>query len=529
MKKIILLIVLAAAVVLGKEYMEEKKLARLVEKAEIARAQDKPETYRQAADNYAQAAKLVAERDVYLAFDYRFEQAGILSGLGEKTENGQALREAVALYREMHSDIEKLLSGRVPPKEESNEEKSRLFLSGFGNKIQFELAGALFNLGKLENDSESLETAMQVYGSLMIFNYSLSPRQQARIQYDSGRAILLLGKQKNDWSGYSPMRAAAHFRQAAMKMTPEKSPWEWSMIQLHLGDACSLGIQHNYSSFVFRDGKSLFEVGVEAYEDALSEFLHERAPLDWARAQNSLGNLLLRWAWMQRTKKEMSKVEAALVGYQASLREFTPGRMPLAWAVVHHNIGHAFGMRGLFSKDDAYYGTALSTFREAAKIFFDEGLSSHWAETQVDIGRISLLLGFIDDSASSFEFAVDAFKNALNAMDRNQTPVEWARIQGLLGTAWEGWNMLENDAQKLQAAANVYRTALPIMKQHSRAVNEMTVIKRRLQSVEQHLAHSMDKRSSSEQAAELRSIKISAAELLERVDLVLWDANADAN
>ena len=61
-------------------------------------------------------------------------------------------------------------------------------------------------------------------------------------------------------------------------------------------------------------------VGVEAHRAALEEYPRERAPLEWARTQNSLGVALSDLSWLEGNKE---RLEEAVAAYESALKERT--------------------------------------------------------------------------------------------------------------------------------------------------------------------------------------------------------------
>jgi hypothetical protein len=74
---------------------------------------------------------------------------------------------------------------------------------------------------------------------------------------------------------------------------------------------------------------------VDAYGLALEERRRERAPLDWAMTQNSLGNALLRLG----ERGDDAALSEAVKAYRLALKERRRERVPLQWVTTQNNIG----------------------------------------------------------------------------------------------------------------------------------------------------------------------------------------------
>ncbi len=66
-------------------------------------------------------------------------------------------------------------------------------------------------------------------------------------------------------------------------------------------------------------------------------------PLDWAAAQNNLGNAL--WTLGGR-ESGTGRLEEAVAAYRAALEELSRDRVPLQWAGTQDNLGNALATLG---------------------------------------------------------------------------------------------------------------------------------------------------------------------------------------
>ena len=84
-------------------------------------------------------------------------------------------------------------------------------------------------------------------------------------------------------------------------------------------------------------------MAVEAYQAALEEFTRERTPLDWAMTQMSLGNAL---QILGQHESGTERLEQAVNAFKAALEEWTHERVPLQWASTQNNLGNALSTLG---------------------------------------------------------------------------------------------------------------------------------------------------------------------------------------
>ena len=123
----------------------------------------------------------------------------------------------------------------------------------------------------------------------------------------------------------------ASYREAVRKSDRARKPLEWAMAQNGLGNALRLLGERE------SDPASL-EAAVSTYRAALEEGRRERVPLDWAMTQNNLGTALRT---LGERETGTARLEQAVAAYRAALKEYTRERVPLDWAMTQNNLGTA--------------------------------------------------------------------------------------------------------------------------------------------------------------------------------------------
>ena len=95
---------------------------------------------------------------------------------------------------------------------------------------------------------------------------------------------------------------------------------------------------------------------------ALEERTRERVPLDWAMAQNNLGNALAR---LGGRDGGTARLEEAVAAYRAALEEYTRERVPLQWAMTQNNLGSALLTLGERESGTVRLAEAVAAYRAA--------------------------------------------------------------------------------------------------------------------------------------------------------------------
>jgi tetratricopeptide (TPR) repeat protein len=333
-----------------------------------------------------------------------------LADVGRRESGTAKLEEAVAAYREA---LKERTRERVPLDWATT---------------QNNLGTALDDLGRREIGTAKLEEAVAAYREVLKeATRERVPLEWAGTQHNLGTALAALGRRQNgtarleedevdfkdvvarrasDLLGEPRARAAGDgtntllvalfaFRQALKEWTRERVPLEWAGTQNNLGLALAeLGRGHKCGTAEPWNihGTAPLEEAAIAYREALKEWTRERVPLDWAMAQNNLGNALHQlWECESRTAMRLlpslqtglpqgghaagdgtTKLEEAVAAYREALKERTRERVPLNWAISFGNEGIALMLLADRREDAAMARTALSQINAAVETLRDD-------------------------------------------------------------------------------------------------------------------------------------------------------------
>jgi tetratricopeptide (TPR) repeat protein len=252
-----------------------KRAAELAfEQASAARLQVTPTAYRKAADLFGEAARLAAD-DVHKAREYQLQQASVLDDLGREFGDNDVLREAIALYQQILSGIDRATDPLDWARTQNN------------------LGIALGTLGEREGNAARLHEAITAYrAALEERTRERAPLDWAMTQNNLGNALLRLGEREGGTERLHEAVAAYH---AALKeRTRERVPLKWAMTQNNLGITLrTLGKQEG-------DTK-LLEKALAAHRAALSTYEASGASHD---AEDARHNLALSEAALASVRKD---------------------------------------------------------------------------------------------------------------------------------------------------------------------------------------------------------------------------------
>ncbi|MFO1102433.1 MAG: tetratricopeptide repeat protein [Methylocystis sp.] len=430
--------------------------------ADEARVDNLQLAYRAAASKYAEAARLVADFDSEGNVNWLLARAVELYAQGDEFEDSAALVDAVAAYRVA---LMKISRQRAPLQWAAT---------------QNDLGDALARLGERQSGIARLEEAVASYRA------ALTERTQERVPLDwamtlnnLGNTLRTLGEREStqEESNRRLEEAAASYRAALTEGTQDRVPLQWAMTQINLGDALTaLGERDSGQE---ESNRSL-EAAVAAYCAALTERALERVPFDWAMTQNNLGAALARLGeWESRQEESTRRLEAAAAAYRAALTEWTQERAPLQWAMAQNNLGAALmalGERESRQEESIRrLEAAVAAYRAALTEIVQERVPLDWAMTQNNLGNALTRLGEREQGQVEFtrrlEEAVAAYRAAQTERTQERVPLQWAMTQNNLGNALTALGERERGQEesiwRLEEAVAAFRAALTERTQES--------------------------------------------------------------
>jgi tetratricopeptide (TPR) repeat protein len=311
-------------------------------------------------------------------------------------------------------------------------------------------ADSLVALGKRFGAKQKISHAIDIYKSMLERNDldTFPTINPGMVYLKLAKALGRLGEFVNN---NSHIEEALKAIDSSLKYWDrDHTPLEWAQAQNDLGDVLvSLGRREAETATLER--------AVGAYREALKEWTRDRVPLDWARAQNALGNAL---AGIGSREGGTVHLEQAIQAYGEALKEWTRDRVPLEWARVHNDLGNAFVNLGWREGGTARVEQAIEAYSEALKEWTRDRVPLHWARVHNGLGNAFVNLAWREASTAHFEQAIEAYREALKEWTRERVPLDWARAQAGLANALAGLGGREGGTARFEQAIEAYQAAL---------------------------------------------------------------------
>lgn len=312
-------------------------------------------------------------------------------------------------------------------------------------------AGALDQQGYEFGDDGALRSAIELQKRLVdLFPRASKPADWVRIQHNLRLQLYTLGARA---SGTAILEAileesVAAYRELLTELSPERTPLDWASAENNLGNSL-LAIGEE------RGGPELDEA-IAAYREALKQRPRQSVPLDWAATETGLGNGLYA---IGIRESGTSKLEEAVAAYRAALQESTRDRAPVIWATLQNNLGNLLGDLGIRQNDTGKLEDAVTAYREALKERTRERFPIAWATTQYNLADTLVSLAAGATEIDSLKQAATGYRAALEEFTQQRAALYWAKAQNNLGYTLFRIGKAEAGIGALEEAVTAYREA----------------------------------------------------------------------
>lgn len=178
-------------------------------------------------------------------------------------------------------------------------------------------------------------------------------------------------------------------------------------------------------------------------------------------------------------------LEVALTGAPGMQRDHAP----LAWAEAQNSLGNILAAQAQQRREAELFERAILCFTRALEVLSQENTPLEWAATQYNLGTANQSLGRLLDATKPLKSAVDAYTNALLVWTREAFPEEWMYTLHQLGTTFHTFGKLLNGNRQFQKSVVAYKNALAVLDADNYAL-ELTATHNNRAAVLHHLGES---------------------------------------
>jgi tetratricopeptide (TPR) repeat protein len=355
--------------------------------------------YRAAHNLFLKAGEIVQRVDESLRFKYRIQAASYLSAFGNGSGDGDALSEAISLYR---AEILNCYG-----ENDHDEDWAR---------AQNNLGLTLWHQGKYKSDEAILEQAIAA------FDQSLSYFTKEKYRADWALVIGNRGMLRWQLSMLGQQESRLAFAELDIKgaltvHTMDAAPSLWAACHSNLGNVF-------FNQGAPQDDEALLERAIDAYRNALLIYSPSNQPYDWAQASSNLGAALATVSFLQN---DTGGIESAVRLFKRTLLIRTRERRPHEWAQTKNNIGFALFRLARVESSTPPLAEALECYSDAAKV--NRAVPIEWARTQMNMGDTFNLLLELTKEVKYGDQALSSYADALAFFNVNNSPDNWAKIE----------------------------------------------------------------------------------------------------
>jgi len=214
----------------------------------------------------------------------------------------------------------------------------------------------------------------------------------------------------------------AAYEQALTVRTQSAMPIDWATTTMNLATA--------YSDRIRGDRADNLEQSIGLYEQSLTVITQSAMPVEWAQIMNNLAS-----TYCNRIRGDRAEnLEQSIGSYEQSLTVRTQSAMPVEWATTINNLAIAYRNRIQGDRADNIE-QSIGLYKQALTVMTQSAMPVDWATTTMNLANAhySRIRG---DRADNIEQSIGLYKQALTVMTQSTMPVDWATTTMNLATAY---------------------------------------------------------------------------------------------
>ncbi|WP_342076024.1 SEC-C domain-containing protein [Yoonia sp. SS1-5] len=296
----------------------------------------------------------------------------------------------------------------------------------------------------------NFDTRVAIHLAEESLELSLEGEQRASALRDLGNALYVVGDRKKNVGQIE--KAIDSYRASLNQLSKHDAGLQYALTRVDLGAALqSLG------ALKFLDGIPYLEDSILETEGALSELALRTVPLEWAGAQNNLGNARMS---VGQITSDINQLNSAIAAFNAALTEWVRKETPRRWALAQANIGSAWGYIGFLESGCSSLRKSVDAFELALKELCRQDQPVLWARTKQSLGQVRLTFGRRECDSEHILLALKAFGEAAEEIVLETAPLDWASIQAGKGDCYLLLFRQDSKAEWLKKAISCFEYAL---------------------------------------------------------------------
>ena len=237
------------------------------------------------------------------------------------------------------------------------------------------------------------------------------------------------------------------YQQALTVQTKTDMPGVWALTINNLANAFSDRIQGDRSDNI--------EQAINYCQQALMVRTKAAMPVDWATTITNLANAY----YFRIQGNRADNIEQAISYYQQALTVRTKTAMSVDWAITMTNLATAYysHIRGDRAENTEQ---AISYYQQVLTVATQTAMPIHWARAMNNLA-IAYFDRIKGDRVENIEQAIDAYQKALTVRTKTAMPVSWAQTLMNLANAYSG-RILGKRAKNIEQAISYYQQVLTV-------------------------------------------------------------------
>ncbi len=244
-------------------------------------------------------------------------------------------------------------------------------------------------------------------------------------------------------------------RKSLSIFTIDKYPVDYAFAQNNLGNT------FNQLSNAILDRETNIKKAIDAYKQAFKIRTLEKYPYDYAKTQNNISIIYRKQANIREPEKNL---ERSIQASKEALKIRTYKSYPVDYAVTQTNLGITYVELSRTHNTEKNLQKAINAFQEVLKISRVDKFPLIYAKAKMNIAIAYFKISEIKDEEKKLRLSIQANIDALIIYTSNKYPANYGSIQKQLSLAYRNLSILADheDGENLNHALSASKNALTI-------------------------------------------------------------------
>ena len=202
-----------------------------------------------------------------------------------------------------------------------------------------------------------------------------------------------------------------------------------------------------------------FDQSLKLYDEVMTYLDGQPNDDQWAEVSTEFGEALFTYG--QRRLDDTEYLDDAQHAFEATLKIWSKDKEPVDWARTQNNLGNVLATKGDQAQDPQLWQQAQAAYVAALEVWTEDTQPFEWARAQVNMGTVLRGLGNYGKDAGAAEEGCRGLPGGVAAVDQGEHALQLGRrCRTISATRWAIWASVTKDPKQYAAAVDAFSAAL---------------------------------------------------------------------